>query len=325
MRDKPDACYTSGCPLAVTCGCGHHIDLHQEESNCTYVDGHDVPCKCTVFKSKGRGFVLGTGSPSKAKYAFIFEAPGKDELGFRIQPVAGRTFLGDQASVNAELAERERAYPGLDRRFTRVGAPIVGATGVELEMWGFPKSGINRGELFIDNTLRCLPPKSKQGAYPTGEDRKEAEKCCRMWDRFEEFKPDVALVTLHPAGIMREITPLPLQIADLTRAKDFAESGLKVMVLNGGKASHAFLRYAENVTKWRGHYEFLPSDWAATYKAAFEFKKKVKKKPGPKVGAAKVKKLRESFATLDHLFDVAGGALPAPTGFRKPRKLKPLV
>jgi hypothetical protein len=56
MRDKPDYCFTSGCPLA----------------------------------DKGRGFVLGTGDPVKARVGMILEAPGREEIEFALTPVEGR-------------------------------------------------------------------------------------------------------------------------------------------------------------------------------------------------------------------------------------------
>lgn len=309
MRDKPESCYSSGCPLANVCQCTHLIDLHLDESNCTYVNEETgVTCKCNAFKSKGRGFVLGSGDPNSAKYMFVFEAPGRDEVGFRLTPVEGRSFFSTQTQVNEELARRKVSYPLIDVKYLKSGAPIVGATGVELEMWGFPKAGIQRDELFIDNTLRCLPPKGAKGAYPTGEEKKKAELCCRQYDRFHQFKPDVALVQLHPAGILREITPLPLQVADLQKVRDFQKAGFRPLVLLGGKAAQAFLRYGENVTKWRGHYQWLKDTWTQTYRGLFAFKEKVKRKPGPKKGAKAVKaaseKKAESFKAWDHLFQL---------------------
>src|SRR6185312_8881564 len=57
----------------------------------------------------------------------------------------------------------------------------------------------------------CLPPKNKQGQpYPTGAERSQAEHCCRHWDRVQRFDTRMVEVSLHPAGILREVTPLPL-------------------------------------------------------------------------------------------------------------------
>src|SRR5581483_3704562 len=276
MRDKPDSCYSMRCPLAVTCKCGHEMELHPDESACTHRDEKTgVICDCNIFTSKGRGFVLGTGDPKTAKYMLNLEAPGRDEIAFSLNPVSGRSFMSTPNEVNAELARRRAAYPGVHERFLRLGAPIVGPTGVALEMWVFPKVGMNRNALFIDNTIRCLPPKGAKGSYPTGEDKKAAEKACRHYDRIEQFKPDTVVATLHPAGILREITPLPLLIKDFERVRDFTQTGKRVLALLGGKAVSAFLRYGENVTKWRGHYASFD---AATYKQQFEFKAKQKKR-----------------------------------------------
>lgn len=247
MAEKPSYCYESGCPMAA----------------------------------KARGFVLGVGDPSTAKIALNLEAPGRDEIDFTIAPHADRSFLTTEKECNAELARRRKAYPELAEKFIQYGVPVVGKSGAQLNQWVLPAVGLKREELFIDNTLRCLPPKGKVASYPTGEDRKHAEKCCRHWDRWEEFNPSVQLVTLHPAGIMREVTPLPLQLKDFEKARDFAALGHKVMVLIGGKAFKAFMGFSENVTRIRGHYQVLGSDWVQKYRDSFSFAAKQKKNPKP--------------------------------------------
>jgi uracil-DNA glycosylase len=257
--------------------------------------------------------VLGAGDPFKSKYMLTFEAPGKDEIAFRLHPVPGRAFFATQAEVDAEIARRRKAFPNIEAKYLKTGVPIVGASGTELEMWAFPKAGVLRQECFVDNTIRCLYLKSGKVGYPIGEEKKAAELACRQYDRLSDFRPDVALVTLHPAGILREITPLPLQIKDFERARDFAAAGLRPLVLLGGKAAHAFLRYAENVQKWRGHYAWLGGGWLQKYKSLFAFTAKKKRKPGPKVGAkahaARLKAEVESFTKWDHLFSLTPGSV----------------
>lgn len=309
MYDKPQSCRDSGCPLSITCQCTHLLSQHHDDSNCTFVnETTNVPCKCSEFRSKGKGFVLGAGDPEKAKIAAIFEAPGKDELSFRLMPVQGRSFYSTQAEVSAEIVRRTERFPNMERKYVTSGVPVVGATWTELDMWVLPRMPLTRSDLFLDNTLRCLPPKKATAAYPTGEEKKMAEKCCRQYDQLDKFNPDTALVTLHPAGILREVTPLPLQIKDWEKARDFVKAGRRVLVLQGGKAADAFLRHAGNVTKWRGHYENLASDWSRTYTSLFEFKAKTKRKPGPVKGAkaakAKASQMAESFRSLDHLFNL---------------------
>jgi uracil-DNA glycosylase len=132
----------------------------------------------------------------------------------------------------------------------------VGKAGFELWGWALPPVGLARKDIFIDNTLRCLPPRNGDSAYPKGAERKRAEAHCRQYDRWNKFNPDIIVETLHPAAIVREPTPLWLQIKDFEKARDFAKRGLKVLVLCGGKAVKWFLGYGDNVTKWRGHYEY---------------------------------------------------------------------
>lgn len=270
MKDKPESCYASGCLLANTCRyCKKLLGAHKNEK-CE--DGKE-------FESLSRGFVLGSGNPASAKYAFILEAPGREEVSFRLSPVKGRAFFEDAKSVNDELNIRKRDYPKLgDDQFRLRGAPVVGQSGSQLQFQAWPKSGITRNEVFLDNTIRCLPPKSKQGAaYPTGAIKSSAELCCRQYDRLEQFRPDTLVFGLHPAGILREITPLPLQVKDMERIRDFAAAGRRVIGLLGGKAVQAFARFGSNVTKWRGHYVPLAKDWTKTYKERFNVKGKGKK------------------------------------------------
>jgi hypothetical protein len=222
MQTKPNYCFQSGCPLA----------------------------------HKGTGFVLGSGDPKTAKLALLLEAPGSEEVLFRLAPEKGRRFYETQEQCDAELNIRRRDYPELSNGFTSKGVPVVGRSGFELVQWAFPAAGIRRDEIFIDNGLRCLPPKRGDSHYPLGDERKKAEACCRHFDRWGLFRPAVAVVSLHPAGIVREPTALWLQVKNLEKARDFVAQGLRTLVLAGGKAAKWWLGYGENVTRWEGHYEF---------------------------------------------------------------------
>lgn len=272
MKDKPESCYASGCLLAVTCRhCKEKLEDHKEASACP--DGQHT------FESLSKGFVLGTGSPRNARYAFILEAPGREETSFALRAVKDRAFFATEKEVNEERNERRRAYPEMDPKFIESGAPVVGPSGSQLQYQAWPKSGISRSEVFLDNTIRCLPPKSKQGAaYPTGAIKTSAELCCRQYDRLDEFRPDTLVFSLHPAGLLREITPLPLQVKDMEKIRDFATQGRRVIGLLGGKAVQAFARFGANVTKWRGHYVNVGPEWVKKYKERFIAKAKAGKK-----------------------------------------------
>lgn len=243
-RDKPNGCYESGCPLAT----------------------------------KGQGFALGCGDPTTADFAVILETIGKDEAPFRLTPAAQPRGLYDtEPECAAEIAVRRRDYPvesGIDEKFLVRGVPVVGKAGALLFQWLFQPLGVTRPRLFIDSTLRCLPAKSGRGGltapYPTGIDRKQAERCCRQYDRLHLFKPDTLVFSIHPASLSREVTPLPLVLKDCEKARDFAAQGRRVALLLGGKAVKAFARYGESITKWRGDYCVLPAKWHETYKTAFD-------------------------------------------------------
>jgi len=69
-----------------------------------------------------------------------------------------------------------------------------------------------------------------------------------------QFAPTVALITLDPYKLTREITPLTLVQEDFKKARDFVVSGERVMVLCGGKVAKEYLGYGQNANKIRGHY-----------------------------------------------------------------------
>lgn len=233
---------------------------------------------CSLF-GVGKGFVLGCGDPQRAKYAIILEAPGRDETVFQLTPNPNRAFLQTKEECEKEYQIRKRDYPDIPEEFLRRGVPVVGQTGLALQFWIWPKAGIRREECYIDNTIRCLPPRSKSGVqYPTGEVKKEAERHCRQYDRLVSFRPDTILFSLHPAGLLREITPLPLAVKDFEKLRDFTSQGRRVLTLLGGKATAAFARYGANVTKWRGHYAELAGDWVSNYRSLFDFAKKQRRK-----------------------------------------------
>jgi hypothetical protein len=241
----------------------------------TYAHQKPASCSGCPLHETGKGFVLGCGDPQKAKYAIILEAPGTQEIQFSLTPNAKRFVYSSHAECDAELARRRRDYPELTNGSIRVGVPAVGPTGLALDAWIMRKVGISRDDCFIDNTIRCLPPRSKSGAqYPTGETKKAAEKHCRRYDRIASFRPDTVLLSLHPAGLLREITPLPLVIKDFEKLRDFATQGRKSLALLGSKAAAAFVGYGSNSTKWRGHYAVLAQNWAETYAQRFEYAKR---------------------------------------------------
>lgn len=314
MRSKPDKCYEMGCPLAVTCSCGHHENEHPEHGHCTHLDDPKL-CECNGFQSKGRGFVLGVGDPVKAQLAIILEAPGKEEISFPIDGVGAPGIIPPD-----ELERRKRDYPEISGNFLKVGAPVVGKSGSLLNQWVLPRTGFRREEIFIDNTIRCLPPNNGQGQpYPTKDEKAAAESCCRVYDRVQAFNAQVVEVTLHPAGILREVTPLPLLIKDMEKASSFIRQGFHTLVLMGGKAAGAFLGYAENVSRWRGHYEVLTSPFKEWYDSVVA---RLSSKKGK--GGGKVRKLGKAAAidlAASGLDILDTPSLPSPK-FKRSRRVR---
>jgi uracil-DNA glycosylase family 4 len=87
----------------------------------------------------GEGFVPGTG-PLTAKLMFVGEAPGADDAS------EGKPFVGGAGRLLTGLLKQ---------------------------------AGIQRYTAYIDNVLRCRPPKN---VYPKGKVRKDAERHCRVHD-----------------------------------------------------------------------------------------------------------------------------------------------
>ena len=118
---------------------------------------------CSLF-NKGIGFV-----PDKVakhpKYLYIGEAPGKNEVA--------------------------------------AAEPFIGKAGFVLKQWvikAVPHMQLawEKGEITLANTLRCLPPEIKGRAYPKGEEKLQAEACCRQYDNFADTVHTVILFGESP-------------------------------------------------------------------------------------------------------------------------------
>lgn len=76
-------------------------------------------------------------------------------------------------------------------------------------------------------------------------------------NKVRDFAPTVALITLDPFKLTREITPLTLVQEDFRKARDFTSAGERVMLLCGGKLAKEHLGYGVNASKWRGQYAHM--------------------------------------------------------------------
>lgn len=236
VGDKPDYCYSSGCPMAA----------------------------------KGRGFALGCGD-TNAPISILFERPAEDEIVYFLDTqtkpsgMSQETWQQVKKWREEEIARRRAIYPDLPERFLVRGAPVRGASGQELSQWAFPMAGggIQLENCFLENVLHCAAPSSSEkDLYPKGAERLKSEACCAHWNRRVQSGPgsiDVSIVSLHPAGLLKDkgggITALPLQADSFIKARSFAREGRRLLVLAGGKAAKFWLGYAEAVTRWVGHYQ----------------------------------------------------------------------
>lgn len=109
-------------------------------------------CNLCPLKDKGVGFVPDKVA-KRPRYLFLGEAPGKNEV--------------------------------------TAGEPFVGKAGFALKNWliravAHIQLAFDKGEITLGNTLRCLPPEIQGRAYPKGEERVQAEACCRQYDNFTD-------------------------------------------------------------------------------------------------------------------------------------------
>ena len=237
-------------------------------------------CQPCPQSKASKGFALASGDLSKAKMAFLLESPGPDEPAFLVK---------DLVDGAEEMQRRRAAYPTLEDRFIKMGAPVVGRSGTVLWQWLAEPMGLHRVDVAIFNTLDCYPGKDEKGAfaYPKGAVRKKAEAtCASLWlQPLLDWRPTVSVVGMHPAALSRDIVPLPVVLRAIEKAKVFAAKGERVLLLLGGKAAKHWLGYGENTTRWCGHwqrendltYQLRFRRWEEARKLTTEKKPKVKK------------------------------------------------
>lgn len=117
-------------------------------------------CNGCPLRDKSKGFCPDKPAKRKAKYLFVGEAPGKNEV---------------------QQAE-----------------PFVGKAGFVLKNWliravGHLQLAEEKGEIMYANTLRCLPPEIQGRPYPKGEEKDLAEAHCRQYDQFPESIETIVL------------------------------------------------------------------------------------------------------------------------------------
>lgn len=119
-------------------------------------------CNGCPLKEKGQGFCPDKPARKTARYLFVGEAPGKNEI------------AGNKPE------------------------PFVGKAGFVLKNWlmrAVPDIQLaeERGEVMYANTLRCLPPEIQGRPYPKGEEKHLSEAHCRQYDSFPESIHTVVL------------------------------------------------------------------------------------------------------------------------------------
>ena len=158
------------------------------------------------------------------------------------------------------LLEAPRQNEALQR------TPLVGMSGDLLFHAFLRPLGLERENVILANTLRC---RGEENEYPDGPTRKKAEQVCRQYDWYHgdqrgnltaggiaDWDPNLFVITLHPAAVLRENAYFFLVRKDFEKAARFMERGYRVCVLCGDKAAALVLPRIEGsggVSYWRGH------------------------------------------------------------------------
>lgn len=95
----------------------------------------------------------------------------------------GKGFVPDQLAPHADYILYGEA-PGKNE--IAEGKPFVGMAGFVLKNWlvrAVPQIQLawERKKVSLMNTLRCLPPEVQGRAYPKGQERVDAERCCTQY------------------------------------------------------------------------------------------------------------------------------------------------
>lgn len=127
-------------------------------------------CEGCPLQHKGQGFCPDKPAKKTAKYVFVGEAPGKNEIA------------------------------GNDPQ------PFVGKAGFVLKNWlmrAVPQIQLaeEKGEIMYMNTLRCLPPEVQGRPYPKGVEKYEAEAKCRQYDAIPDTADTVVLFGDSPQRV----------------------------------------------------------------------------------------------------------------------------
>jgi uracil-DNA glycosylase len=127
-------------------------------------------CEGCSLHQKGQGFCPDKPARKIAKYLFIGEAPGKNEI------------AGNKPE------------------------PFVGKAGFVLKNWLMRavsdiQLAEEKGEVMYANTLRCLPPEVQGRPYPKGADKELAEAHCRQYDNFPDSVHTVVLFGDSPQRV----------------------------------------------------------------------------------------------------------------------------
>lgn len=187
-------------------------------------------------------------------------------------------FAPDHVPPNPKLAFLAEAL-GENEMMER--NPLVGATGRMFFHNLLHPCGLIRDDVILANVIRGRPPENN---YPTGKDRKEAEKWCRQYDGFQRnqvgpdhvelieggldaFSPDYYMITCHPAFVSRTWSILRVVQQDIQKALRLSV-GKRLIVCLGDKAMSLVAPELEGgVLKWRAHHG--PLDWKSV-KRRFE-------------------------------------------------------
>lgn len=140
-------------------------------------------CEGCPLHAKGKGYCPDKPARKVAKYVLLGEAPGKQEI------ARGEPFIGKAGFVLTQWLIK--AVPTL-------------------------KMAMEREEVSLMNTLRCLPPEVQGRAYPKGAEKLQAEEHCRQYNNIPST---VTIVILFGESPQRAWFGKELEAEDLVDRK----------------------------------------------------------------------------------------------------------
>lgn len=110
--------------------------------------------------------------------------------------------------------------------------------------------GLERGDFYIDHTIRCRTPGD---AWPVGAKGEGAREGCRTWDRegFLGWRPTKYVISYSPRDLREQPAVHRLVESSVQRAMRLVEEGERPAILCGAEVTKVFLPHLPLTQEWK--------------------------------------------------------------------------